>query len=206
MHQPSERLRRRSRRNGTCARVLGVAGEAARRYGRVVALLDGVAVAVLGVALEEDLLAAVLHCDGDPVLPPSVGRGRGLPVERRLDGELRPVAKVWLLVQLVCSAVRALRRFSWVERALAVLRAPRKVGMAMANRMAMIKRTTISSMRVKPSSSRSKRCLTALSILMCLSVFGGYGCELAFEPFTPAGKPDRVPQECCSQLRSSAVR
>src|SRR2546423_1107033 len=53
----------------------------------------------------------------------------------------------WLSVYTVFSAVRPLRRSDCAARSWARCRAPRKVGMAIAIRMAMMSTTTMSSMR-----------------------------------------------------------
>src|SRR2546430_12925699 len=52
-------------------------------------------------------------------------------------------------------AVNALRTLDWVARSLAFWRAPFRVGIAIAMRMAMISTTTISSISEKPRSFRS---------------------------------------------------
>src|SRR5581483_11851433 len=65
---------------------------------------------------------------------------------------------------MVLAPVRAFRSEDCAARWLARFRAPRNVGMAIANRMAMMSTTTMSSMRVKPSSSRSSRLRMAWSI------------------------------------------
>jgi hypothetical protein len=51
------------------------------------------------------------------------------------------------------ASVRALVRLDWAARSLAELVTPRKVGIAMAKRIAMMSRTTMSSIRVKPASA-----------------------------------------------------
>src|SRR3984957_10398483 len=63
------------------------------------------------------------------------------------------------------ASVRALVRFDWAARSLAELVTPRKVGMAMASRMAMMSRTTMSSISVKPASASP----TPSSSAVCLS-------------------------------------
>ncbi len=70
--------------------------------------------------------------------------------------------QVGFFVYIVFAATRALRRSDCAARFCARVRAPRNVGSAMAIRMPMIRTTTISSMRVKPSSSclRSKKRLS----------------------------------------------
>src|SRR5579875_848388 len=73
----------------------------------------------------------------------------------------RPV-KLWLFAWYTAlDSVRALVRFDCAARSLAELVTPRKVGMAMASRMAMMSSTTISSMRVKPASAASSPSISA---------------------------------------------
>ena len=60
--------------------------------------------------------------------------------------------KDWLLPWKTADAsVRPLVRLDWAARSLAEPVTPRKVGMAMANKMAIMSKTTISSIKVKPA-------------------------------------------------------
>ena len=73
-------------------------------------------------------------------------------------------------VKQVFAAASAFRRPDWAALSFARFRAPRNVGRAMAIRMPMIRTTIISSIRVKPSSSRT-RFVRPLSICLRLLPF-----------------------------------
>ena len=95
-------------------------------------------------------------------------------------------------VKHVFAAARALRRPDWAALSLARFRAPRNVGRAMATRMPMIRTTTISSIRVKPSSSRM-RFLKPLSI--CLRLLSVGACTPRWRAFSDGFGRSRIRPE-----------
>src|SRR5271166_330403 len=104
--------------------------------------------------LKSVLTAAEIEWAGTEVTVPLVNDSSGSELPSWLT-ELGVVGKLPFVANRLLAAMAALTTSDWAERSSAPTRTPRKVGMAMAIRMAMMRRTTMSSIRVKPASSPS---------------------------------------------------